>query len=98
MDRTWEQFKNFHFNHFIYELYWFRFSAEQQKSVDDDTSEVYKKMVLTAWNIFERTRVPALRFQWALISFENTGTINHNQEIKYMLEEIDTCIAKTRGK
>lgn len=93
MNRTWEDFKDFHFNNFVYELYLFQFSDKQRQAVDDETSEAYKKMMIAAGKVFEM-HAPALRLKWELMKHVGGEIIDHNREVNDMIGELDQFIRR----
>lgn len=89
MNRTWQDFRDFHFNWFVHELYRFQLTPEQQNLVKDECSEIYKRFILAADAVFSRTREPALRLSWAAQHTEITGKSTLQKEINDIIGEID---------
>ena len=89
MNRAWQDFRDFHFNWFVHEIYRFQLTPVQQNLVKDESGEVYKRFILAADAVFTRTREPVLRLTWVAQNTEFPGKSTLQKEVNDIIGEID---------
>lgn len=89
VNKTWQEYRDFHFNWFVCDIYRFQLTPEQQNLVKDETSEIYKRFILAADAVFARTKEPALRLTWAGWNTVVPGRNTLQKEINEIIMEID---------
>jgi len=88
---TWEDFYKFEFDHFVYGLYFFHATPEQQRRLKDAESPEYRRFIEAAGQVFNRIHKQRLRLTWAAMNHkpdaDPCGSLQ--REINEMFEELD---------
>lgn len=87
--KTWEEYKDFHFNLFIHEVYEFFLSPEKQAQMKDERGQWKPEFIQAARRSFERNKLPIIRMNWQLRHQGISEKGNINAEVKDILSELD---------